>query len=335
VGDVPLPEPPTPSGGSDPTGALPVPATGPTAPLPLPPPDRRIRKRLTDGEPACYRHPNRVGGRKCTRCGKDACPDCLSQASVGSHCADCAKAAKPAMSARAKDWQARQPAFVAYALIAVNVIAFVGLGAAYGIGDVLGGSSTEAHFRYALNEFFLDGSGGNLPFGLTTSGNEWYRLVTSGFVHFGIIHLAFNMYFLYILGNQMEPQLGRVRFLSIYFASLLGGSAGVLLIDQGGLTAGASGAVFGLLGAFAASLWQHGINPFSTQIGTLLLINLALTFFVGGISIGGHLGGLVAGAICGFVTMAPGHKAYSAWLRRATPLGVAVLAIGLSVLVVR
>ncbi len=88
------------------------------------------------------------------------------------------------------------------------------------------------------------------------------------------------MYFLFVLGNQMEPQLGRVKFLLLYVASLLGGSAGVILIDQGAFTAGASGAVFGLLGAMAVGIWQHGINPFTTQIGTLLLINLGLTFFV-------------------------------------------------------
>ena len=119
------------------------------------------------------------------------------------------------------------------------------------------------------------------------------------------------------------------------FASLLGGSAGVLLIDQGSLTAGASGAVFGLLGAMAIGIWRQGINPFSTQIGSLLLINLGLTFFVGGISIGGHVGGLVAGSICGFVMMAPPYKAFPAWSRYATPAVVAIAAIGISILAVR
>jgi membrane associated rhomboid family serine protease len=165
-----------------------------------------------------------------------------------------------------------------------------------------------------------------------SQGNEWYRLVTSGFLHFGLLHLAFNMYFLFVLGNQMEPQLGRVKFLMLYVASLLGGSAGVILFDQGAFTAGASGAVFGLLGAMAVGIWQRGINPFTTQIGTLLLINLGLTFFVSGISIGGHLGGLLAGSICGFVMMAPGYKAFPAWSRYATPAVVGVAAVAISVI---
>ena len=258
---------------------------------------------------------------------------------MGSHCRDCVKAAQPDLKTRAKYWQASKPAIVTSTLIAINVAVFIGLGLWYDMGGMLAGSITDAHREYALNSVFLRGvpfsyglEGGSDGF---TNGDDWYRLVTSGFLHFGIIHLAFNMYFLYVLGTQMEPQLGRVRFLLLYFASLLGGSAGVLLIDQGSLTAGASGAVFGLLGAMAIGIWRQGINPFSTQIGSLLLINLGLTFFVGGISIGGHVGGLVAGSICGFVMMAPPYKAFPAWSRYATPAVVAIAAIGISILAVR
>lgn len=321
---------------------LPLPpsdSSHPTQGSSLPPPDRRLRQRLADGETACYRHPNRVGGRKCTRCGKAACPDCLAQASVGSHCVDCAKEARPDIKTRAKYWQATKPAIVAYTIIGLNVAVFLGLGLWYGLGDSLSGSATEAHLRFALAPDFLAGQRApafRTADGATvfTNGNEWYRLITSGFLHYGLIHIALNMYFLYILGNQMEPQLGRGRFLGLYMASLLGGSAGALVIDQG-LTAGASGAIFGLLGAFAVGMWQHGVNPFGTQIGTLLLINLGLTFFIGGISIGGHIGGLVAGSICGFVMMAPGYKGYPRWATWATPAVVAVASIALAVVVAR
>lgn len=277
-----------------------------------------------------------MAGRRCTRCGNPACAECLSQAAVGSHCADCAKAARPDIKTRAKYWQASKPAIVTYTLIGINIAAFIAVALLYNFGDALSGRTTQAHIDYALfnnwnTGIIENGSNGGIRI---SDGGDWYRLVTSGFLHYGVIHLAFNMYFLFVLGNQMEPTLGRGRFLALYFASLLGGSAGVMLIDQGGLTAGASGAVFGLLGAFAVGIWQHGINPFSTQIGSLLLINLGITFFVGGISIGGHIGGLIAGAICGFVMMAPGYKGYPAWSKWLTPAVVAIAAVGLSVLAV-
>jgi membrane associated rhomboid family serine protease len=224
---------------------------------------------------------------------------------------------------------------VAYALIAINVAAFIGLGLWYDLGGMLAGDITDAHRLYALFERAVAGE----PFTYSladgsvviSTGSEWYRLVTSGFLHFGLIHLGFNMYFLYVLGNLMEPQLGRLRFLGVYLASLLGGSAGVLLLGGGTITAGASGAVFGLLGVTAVGLWQQGINPFRTQIGTLLLLNLGITFFVPGISIGGHLGGLIAGAACGFVMLAPGYKNIPMWARNATPIAVGLAAIAISV----
>jgi membrane associated rhomboid family serine protease len=258
---------------------------------------------------------------------------------VGSQCRDCIKAARPDIKTRAKYWQAGQPAMVTSALIATNVLVFFGLGLWSDLGGMLAGSITDAHREFALNSIFIGGQpvAYELADGTRaiSSGNDWYRLVTSGFLHFGLIHIALNMYFLYVLGPQLESQLGRVKFLMLFMASLLGGSAGVVLLDQGAFTAGASGAVFGLLGAMAVGIWQRGINPFSTQIGTLLLINLGLTFFVGGISIGGHVGGLVAGAICGFVMMAPAYKAFPAWSRYATPAVVGVASIAIAIIVAR
>ena len=103
------------------------------------------------------------------------------------------------------------------------------------------------------------------------------------------------MFFLYVLGPMLEPALGRVRFLLLYLASLLGGSLGVVLFDSGGISAGASGAVFGLMAAAAVGQWRRGINPMTTGIGATLLLNLVITFAIPGISIGGHLGGAAAG----------------------------------------
>ena len=153
-------------------------------------------------------------------------------------------------------------------------------------------------------------------------------------MHFGILHLGLNMYFLYILGPMLEQPLGRIRYLMLYMASLLGGSLGVLLIDSGGIAAGASGAVFGLMAAATVGLWRQGVNPFSTSIGSLLLLNFFITFIVPGISIGGHVGGAVAGAICATVMLAPGYQPMPKWATYATPAAVGIISVVLSVLVV-
>ena len=167
-----------------------------------------------------------------------------------------------------------------------------------------------------------------------TEPDGWYRLVTSGFLHFGVIHLAVNMYFLYVLGPMLEPALGRVSFILLYMASLLGGSLGVVLFDSGGVTAGASGAVFGLLAAATVGLWRRGINPFSTGIGAALVLNLFITFAIPGISIGGHLGGAIAGAVCGAVMLAPAHQRGPAWATRATPIAVGLGSVVAVILIV-
>jgi membrane associated rhomboid family serine protease len=285
----------------------------------------------------CYRHPDTATGRRCTRCGKPACNRCLTKASVGSHCPDCVKAAQPDLKTRAKFWSAGQPDLMTLVLIGINVAVFIGVLLWTRDSAALSGSVTEAHLKLGLSKEVLAGplvwdpGSGDL---IVTEPGQWYRLVTSGFMHYGVIHIALNMYFLYVLGPMLEPQLGRVRFLLLYFASLLGGSLGVLLLDQGGLTAGASGAVFGLMSAAAVGLWHRGINPFSTSIGRILLLNFFLTFFIGGISIGGHLGGAVAGALCGSVMLAPGHKPTKVWVTYAAPAAVGIISIVLSVLIV-
>lgn len=259
--------------------------------------------------------------------------------SVGSHCTECVKAAQPDLKTRARYWQAGKPAIVTYTLIGINVAVFVGFALLYGLGESLSGAHSEAHARFALLGGALDGVGGLVGTGdggaILTQGSDWYRLITSGFLHYGLIHIGFNMYILFALGTQMEPQIGRTKFLSIYFASMLGGSAGALLLQPNGLTAGASGAVFGLIGAMTVSLWLHGVNPFSTGVGRLLLINIAFTLFWPNVSVGGHLGGVIAGALCGLVTMAPAYKGYPKWAAYATPGVVALGAVVVAVVAVR
>ena len=161
----------------------------------------------------------------------------------------------------------------------------------------------------------------------TADAGEWYRVVTSGFLHFGIIHLAFNMYLLYMLGQMLEPAIGRIRFALVYLAALLGGSAGAMLVQPNGLHGGASGAVFGLMAAAFVGYMLRGVNPLTTGIGTTLLLNVVITFSIPGISKGGHIGGAVAGAICGLVVLAPGHKRYPEWMSYAVPAAVAVASV--------
>jgi membrane associated rhomboid family serine protease len=286
------------------------------------------------GSMTCYRHPGREVGRRCTRCGKPACHECLVQAAVGSHCIDCAKAARPDVTTRAKYWQARQPAMVTMTIIAINVLVFI-YTTLSGPQSALGGATSLGQAQLGLIGQALQ----DQPIGFRLPGNEiyvaqgpdWYRLVTSGFTHAGLIHIGFNMYLLWMLGNMLEPSIGRVRFALVYLASLLGGSALVLVLSPDSLTVGASGAVFGLMGVAAIGYWLRGVNPLSTQIGSLLMLNLFITFIIPRVSIGGHLGGLLAGVACGLAVVAPAHHGRPKWLTYAAPIGVAVLAIAVSV----
>ena len=137
---------------------------------------------------------------------------------------------------------------------------------------------------------------------------EWWRILTSGFLHFGVFHIAMNMYILFQLGRTFEEQIGRPRFAAMYFAAMAGGSAGALLLEPYGLTGGASGAVFGLAGAAVVALKARGVPFGQTQWGPMLAINLVITFTIPGISKGGHLGGLLFGGIAGFLVLNPKRR---------------------------
>jgi membrane associated rhomboid family serine protease len=245
------------------------------------------------------------------------------RADIGSQCVECARAGRPDVRTRARYWSARQPVLVTYSLMAINLAVFAWMVVRDPENLSPGGRLTQEQVDLGLNEQLV---------ALT---DEWYRLVSSGFLHFGIIHLAFNMILLFQLGHLLEPLLGRIRFLLLYIASLLGGSAGVLILhsNEVGIHGGASGAVFGLFGAAAVIMFQRGINPLTTGIGATLLLNIFITFSVEGISIGGHLGGLVAGTAAGSLMAAPRHRRQPQWITYAAPIGVSVIAVIVSVLV--
>jgi membrane associated rhomboid family serine protease len=194
-------------------------------------------------------------------------------------------------------------------LIGANVLAFLAelVG---GAGIMSGGGSL--YFDFAL-------------FGPAVDAGEWYRIVTAGFLHYGLIHLGLNMFVLYLLGNLLEPALGTWRFLGVYFVSLLGGSFGALLLDPDAVTVGASGAVFGLMAASFLFARQRGLTELASQLGVLVLINLLFTFSVSGISVGGHLGGLIAGGLAGAALLAAERRRGS---ERMALEAAALLALG-------
>jgi membrane associated rhomboid family serine protease len=226
----------------------------------------------------CYRHPSRETGVSCSNCGKPICPDCMTPTPVGMRCPDCAGQRQRVHTARSL----HVDPIVTYVLIGICVLLFLGSGASVGSGG-----STRVYFDLSLTrEDVADG--------------EYWRLITAGFLHSGILHIAFNMYILYWLGTMLEPSLGHARFAALYLASLVAGSFGALLLAPDARTVGASGAVFGLMGAAFVMQRARGIDPMQSGIGPVILLNLALSFIIPNISIGGHLGGLIGGAIAGF-----------------------------------
>src|SRR4051812_3136731 len=246
----------------------------------------------------CYRHPDRRAGVTCQRCDRPICPSCMTQASVGFHCPECAKQGRQRVYTARTLFRGGSP-IVTQALIAVNVLVFlVGLGQSSGSDAFTGGTSSFIDDYGVLGSaFFRHVNGTITPVGVAHG--EWYRLVTGGFLHAGLLHIGLNMFALWILGSQLEPAIGRLRFGVIYGVSLLAGSLGVMLLSPESPTVGASGAIFGLFGLAVAIQLSRGINIWQSGLGTILLINLAFTFGVPGISIGGHLGGLAGGFLCG------------------------------------
>ena len=142
---------------------------------------------------------------------------------------------------------------------------------------------------------------------------EYYRLVTASFLHDGIFHVAFNMYILWILGQMVEAGFGKARFLSLYVVSMLGGSFGVLLVSPYAPTVGASGAVFGLMGATVLMQRAIGGSIWRSPLAPLLMINIVFTLLIPRVSIGGHLGGLVAGVIMGAAMLAFERRKAPVW----------------------
>jgi membrane associated rhomboid family serine protease len=211
---------------------------------------------------------------------------------VGMRCPECARERTKVKTANTL----RAPSLGRYSvtqiLIAFNVIVFL-LETATGtpLGGVGSGGVGTLYVHGALfGPYVVDL-------------HQYYRLLTSGFLHDGLLHILFNMVFLYFVGPALEAAIGKLNFVAVYFASLLAGSFGALLFSPDIPTIGASGALFGLLGALVVVAHYRGISIWSSGLGPTLLINIVFSLTISDISIGGHIGGFVGGVICGVLYM--------------------------------
>ncbi len=209
----------------------------------------------------------------------------MRQASVGFQCPSCTSA-RPERVVRGTALFGGHPeVVVGKVIIGVNVAVWL-LATIFG-GDPM--SVSGAVYEHGV------------LFGPMVADGDWWRVVTGSFMHSGVLHLGMNMLLLWFLSQELEPVLGRARFAILYGVSLVGGSLGVLVLSPLSPTVGASGAVFGLMGALIVLQLRAKQNPWQSGIGGLVIINLVLTFAMPNISVGGHIGGLLAGAAAGAV----------------------------------
>lgn len=241
--------------------------------------------------PTCYKHTDRETWVSCVRCGRPACPDCLRDASVGQQCVECVRGASQG---------ARQPrtafggrpvatAAVTWALVGLNVAIFL----------------VEVAKPSLLYSWGMLGTPALAPNGVQSgvAGGQWYRLITSAFTApgtslggLGLLDILFNMWALVAVGPSLEQMLGRVRYLAVYLLSALGGSVLYYYMQPHGLAAGASGAIFGLFGAWFVVARKLRLD--ARGIVTIIAVNLVFSlFYRSSIAWQDHVGGLIVGAL--------------------------------------
>jgi membrane associated rhomboid family serine protease len=239
---------------------------------------------------------------------------------VGMRCPECARQrTKVTRGVGQASLSTRAPA--TFVLIALNVAVF--------FAEIASGSGGFNTITSSLiPEFGL--------FGPSVAEGEWYRLLTSAFLHAGLFHIAGNMILLYFLGRILEPGIGTPRFVAIYLVALFAGSFGALLLSPDSLSVGASGAVFGVLAATFVIARGRGVDALASTVGILILLNLAFSFGVAGISIGAHLGGLAAGFLCALLILAGergmlGQRHFPAEMIAMTAIGVAAILAAIAI----
>lgn len=256
----------------------------------------------------CYRHPDRETGLSCSDCGRPICTDCMTIAPVGIRCPEHAGGTPRSPGERVvrsapRMLQNLQGAYVTRALVIVNVFIYL-----ITVGQ---GAGLNAPGGKLFDKWLL--------FGPYVAQGDWWRLITSMFLHAGLLHIGLNMLGLWWLGSMVEQLLGHGRYLLLYFAAGLAGSAGALLASPLSPTVGASGAIYGILGSLLILEWLQ-TGTFAGPALTLIVINLAFSFTASGISWGGHIGGLVAG-ILGTLALWQARKL------RQRSLGIAALVL--------
>lgn len=263
--------------------------------------------------PTCYRHPDRETRLACSNCDRPVCVDCVRAAPVGQRCLECASNAGTTRVLGMQDvvGQTLKTPIVTFVVLGISLAVFATELLIPQVGPLVRFNGAQ------INEFVAEG--------------QWWRLLSAAFLHGGITHIGFNMYALYLFGPQLEREVGSVPFAVLYVASALAGGAAFFLAEPGGVAVGASGAIFGLFGAWLAASYR-GRHTAVGQAGlrnllVLLGINLALGFIPGAnIAWQAHLGGLVAGLVIAFVWTLPQLR-NNAVLRTAVAAAVGVFAL--------
>lgn len=258
------------------------------------------------GGSSCYRHPDRETFIRCTRCDQYICPECMIPASVGFQCVECVSVGAREVR-RVRTVLGGRPtasARVTVGIVAVSIAAFV-------LQMVIGVNRSAVEFGLVPGAIAID--------------NQWWRLLSPVLLHGGLLHLFFNMYVLWMLGQQLERVLGHARFAALYAVSALGGSAASYAFSSvATVSVGASGAVFGLMSALVITgrFLRYDVSQALVLIG----INTVIGFVVPGIDWRAHLGGLVAGAAVAFVYARAPKVARSAWQGAGVASVVAMIA---------
>lgn len=264
----------------------------------------------------CYRHPDRATGLSCSTCGRPICVDCSRDTPVGQKCPDCAKPTGRHQVINARQ-QFNRPTPVTRAILYLNIGIFL-------LGYVMPTTNLIGQFGQ-INFLVLNG--------------EWYRMLTAAFLHANLMHIGFNMYALYLFGPQIERQMGGLPFAAMYLSAALAGSAAYLVSGTSNVAVGASGAIFGLFGAWIGASYSQRHTPAGRalfqRLAVLLAINLSLPLVIGGIAWEAHVGGLIAGVI--IVTawrQLPGRDQRAVTLRTLSAIAVGASAVLIALLVV-
>ena len=291
------------------------------------------------GVPTCYRHPDRESYIRCQRCDRTICPDCMREAAVGFQCPECvSKGAKETRSGRTAYGGIRsaQPGLTSMVLIGINVAVWLGIVVTgwtkSRLIDILalipagqcGSVDQPGGYYPGVNSEAVCSAIGDGRWDAGLADGAFWQVLTNAFTHVQLWHIGFNMLALWFLGPQLESALGRTRFLALYLLSALSGSVAVFwLAGEHSATLGASGAVFGLLGALLVI--GHKIGGDISGLWGWLGINALLTFVVPNVSWQGHLGGLLGGAlVAAILVYAPRERRTAVQLGGLLAMGVAL-----------